>query len=573
MNPALTLPAVSPAVSAGLPAAQAAPPPTPEPEHWTDQFDPQSVARWVVAVVLAAAVGLGHWLFGDALGFWVAIPWLVPLAFVAYAAGLFREHGRVICRIGGMGLTYDSFCKGILVTGDIGSGKSCALQRIFHSLYQNCPEWGGMVVDEKGSQHEDIAEIDAHYAARPDYYRPWGEGPKFIVCRTRYPSDPPTWNPEVRINLIGDKRVPSNVSAAAVVATYTSVSGGTKDSNPFFPNQVRIQVAKGIDLLWVLVGLRMSFFEGPEELPLTAPTLPLVKKLLVEGTRTEGPLPDILRRILQRFGVSSDKPTQAEVLARCGNEIGDLVAHFEWAYLAQDVATLANIRSSITVHLEAFCRPEVQEVFCSPSPTFSFDEMNRGRVVCVSTHQGLATERKFICALMKELFYSQARRRFELPKRIRREMPLCVLVQDEAQRFLLEADGDVDILRASRCTTILAMQMQPAAFVQMDKQKAEVLMANLKTRIVFRSAFEDCAAMSSKFFGKRKFMKRTVSRGRGGTSVSLTPDEEPRIPARVLQDLRQFECVIRHPSGKLRKVMLRPVDGAGKKIAWWKLDR
>lgn len=572
MNQSLALPgAVAPAVAGSSPSS---PPLSAAPaEHWSDRFDPQAVARWAVAAILFAAVGLGHWLVGETLGIWVAIPWLVPVAFAVYASGIFKEPGRVICRIGGIGLTYDSFCKGILVTGDVGSGKSCALQGIFHSLYQNCPEWGGMVVDEKGSQHEDIAEIDSHYAARPDYYRPWGEGSKFIVCRTRYPSDPPTWSPPERTNLIGDDRVPSNVFAAAVVATYTSVSGGTRDSNPFFPNQVRIQVAKAIELLRVLVRLRMSFFEGPNEPALTAPTLPLAKKLLVEGSRSEGPLADILRRILQRFGVSSDKPTQAEVIARCGSEIGNLVAHFEWAYLAQDVATLANIRSSITVHLEAFSRPEVEEVFCSPTPTFSFDEMNQGRVVCVSTHQGLATERKFICALMKELFYAQARRRFELPKKVRRQMPLCLLVQDEAQRFLLEADGDVDILRESRCTTLLAMQMQTAAFALMERQKAEVLFGNLKTRVAFKAAHPDCAEMSAKFFGKRKFQKKTINRGKGGTSISLTPDEEFRMPARVLQELQQFQCVIRHPSGRLKKVMLRPLDATGKKIPWRKLHR
>jgi hypothetical protein len=51
------------------------------------------------------------------------------------------------------GLTWkrNQFCRGWLITGDTGSGKtSSGINQLAHQVFQNEPRWGGLCIDEKG---------------------------------------------------------------------------------------------------------------------------------------------------------------------------------------------------------------------------------------------------------------------------------------------------------------------------------------------------------------------------------------------------------------------------------------
>ena len=61
----------------------------------------------------------------------------------------------------------NQFCRGWLITGDTGSGKtSSGINQLAHQVFQNEPKWGGLCVDEKGVYWETLAAMARHYEDR-----------------------------------------------------------------------------------------------------------------------------------------------------------------------------------------------------------------------------------------------------------------------------------------------------------------------------------------------------------------------------------------------------------------------
>ena len=64
-----------------------------------------------------------------------------------------RRHpaSSVILRLGGFAWTIEDFCRGWLITGETGSGKTLgAVNAMLWDVSKNCPTWGGVCVDDKG---------------------------------------------------------------------------------------------------------------------------------------------------------------------------------------------------------------------------------------------------------------------------------------------------------------------------------------------------------------------------------------------------------------------------------------
>jgi len=56
-----------------------------------------------------------------------------------------------VARLGKLTWRRNQFCRGWLITGDTGSGKtSSGINQLAHQVFQNEPTWGGLCVDEKG---------------------------------------------------------------------------------------------------------------------------------------------------------------------------------------------------------------------------------------------------------------------------------------------------------------------------------------------------------------------------------------------------------------------------------------
>ena len=125
-----------------------------------------------------------------------------PLVNIVLGAGiglsfLFSERKReVILRIGPLTWTKEEFCRHFLITGDTGSGKTTSgLNPILVQITQNVPNWGGLVLGSKGTEHHFIRDLLKFHGRSADH----------VHLKVR-PSDASTnWIPPHRYNLLSDR--------------------------------------------------------------------------------------------------------------------------------------------------------------------------------------------------------------------------------------------------------------------------------------------------------------------------------------------------------------------------------
>jgi hypothetical protein len=59
-----------------------------------------------------------------------------------------RKRSSVILRLGGFSWDIFSFCRGWLITGQVGTGKTVgAINTMLWQVSKNCPSWGGICID------------------------------------------------------------------------------------------------------------------------------------------------------------------------------------------------------------------------------------------------------------------------------------------------------------------------------------------------------------------------------------------------------------------------------------------
>ena len=80
-----------------------------------------------------------------------------------------RNRKSIVARLGGLTWKRTQFCRGWLITGDTGSGKtSSGINQLAHQVFQNEPTWGGLCVDEKGVYWETLSAMARHYERETD---------------------------------------------------------------------------------------------------------------------------------------------------------------------------------------------------------------------------------------------------------------------------------------------------------------------------------------------------------------------------------------------------------------------
>jgi hypothetical protein len=166
----------------------------------------------------------------------------IGLALMA-ALLLLAPHNRkrVVAKLGNLRWKRTQFCRGWLITGDTGSGKtSSGINQLAHQVFQNEATWGGLCIDEKGVYWETLAAMAKHYGRERD----------LIQLRIRSDASDLNWSPEHRFNLTGDRSIPFTTSAKFVVDTATSLGqGGDKG---FFKSQAQTHIAHALELLYEL---------------------------------------------------------------------------------------------------------------------------------------------------------------------------------------------------------------------------------------------------------------------------------------------------------------------------------
>ena len=90
---------------------------------------------------------------------WVSFAPLFVCFLLSLACAPPRSHRRITARLAGLSWDRNDFCRGWLITGDTGAGKTFAINALLHSVFQNEPDWGGLCCDEKGIYHEALVQM------------------------------------------------------------------------------------------------------------------------------------------------------------------------------------------------------------------------------------------------------------------------------------------------------------------------------------------------------------------------------------------------------------------------------
>lgn len=454
---------------------------------------------WVVRNQAPTMAGYAVTILAEALG--------VAFAFLAFV-GEEERKGSIVLRLWGLVWTRDEVCTHFFVTGATGTGKTArAVVPIVHGLRSTLPDTGILAVDSKGALWKPLAAMA----------RSLGQEESLRLIRVRPPHvSADAWKPPLSLNLLGDPLVPWSTYAKMIVDTATAA--GQRGGQAFFKETARDVITHAMRALEVA------------DLPVT------------------------LANVHDAICISSET---ALLLGRLGEQRSE-AAQVERQYF-RDFAAQPPEQKSGTVYtvanfLRPYTPPEIREVMCSTSPTFSLAEVDAGRLVCLSVPQTFQVERRYLNLLFKQLFFLHAFRRFDLEPEEMRRRNVIVLVLDEGQKTtLVSEDGfsdhlTVDELREAGVCLISATQTPLSLYASFETQgKADVFMANLRTQVHFRAADEKGAKILAEKMGGRETRKYSGGVSGGRTSRNWQPQDEPWYKSQALLSLGDGEAVIRHP--------------------------
>jgi len=454
----------------------------------------------------------------------------IMLALIAVWLLFKPRKAGCVARLGGLMWKRTQFCRGWLITGDTGSGKtSSGINRLAHQVFQNEPTWGGLCIDEKGVYWETLTAMAKHYGREGD----------LIQLRIRTGSEDAQWTPEQRFNLTGDRSIPFTTYAKFIVDTATSLGqGGDKG---FFKSQAQTHIAHALEMLYEL------------QRPVT-----LLGAFELLSDR------ELLEEEMENLESLLETPRREAVYA-----------HFANRFLNQPDEQSGGVRETISNYLQYFLTPEVAEVFCSEESTFDFAAIDQGKIILTTMPQKFQTERRYVNTFLKLLYYSHALRRFDQTKADRANNNLLILWADEAQRFMTASeDGTsdyncVDVIREAGATVVAAAQSTTSFVPPLGNDKSKVLTLNLRNRMIFRAADEADAVQAADFLGKKRVVKRSWGFSAGKRNVNYSETEEHKIKPHKLRNLRDHECVLVHCERGFRRVTLPPLESDGTTAKWF----
>jgi hypothetical protein len=454
------------------------------------------------------------------------------LLVLTAACLLFAPRNRKSCvaRLGGLTWKRSQFCRGWLVTGDTGSGKTTSgINQLAHQVFKNEPTWGGLCVDEKGIYWETLSAMARHYGRERDLIR----------LQIRADDTDAKWIPPNRYNLTGDRSIPFTTYAKFIVDTATSLGqGGDKG---FFKSQAQTHIAHALELLFEL------------KRPVT-----LLDAFDLLSNR------DLLEEEMENLETLLQTPRREAVYA-----------HFANRFLNQPEEQSGGVRETIGNYLQYFLTPEIADVFCVGESTFDFATIDQGKIILTTMPQKFQTERRYVNTFLKLLYYNHALRRFDKPKADRAKDNLLVLWADEAQRFMTASeDGTsdyncVDVIREAGATVVAAVQSTTSLVPPLGSDKSKVLTLNLRNRLIFRAADEADAVQAADFIGKKRVIKRSWGSSAGKRNINYSENEEHKIKPHKLRTLRDHECVLVHCERGFRRVTLPPLESDGMVARWF----
>lgn len=438
---------------------------------------------------------------------------------------------KTIVALGRFTWDMNDFCRGWSITGRTGSGKTVgAIKTLMHQVFKNCPGWGGIAVDEKGSFHEIVSEIAGKYDAK-----------ERIVCFQVRPDDASAdWQPKAKLNLLSYPGIPWSTYAKIIVDTASSL--GQSSDKGFFRTQAQIHIEKAMELLEIM------------QYPVT---LENVYDMLTDK-----------RNLADAVGILAGEINGMDIdYVQKHPELSTklmLMKHFGDKFLNQPNEQLGGVISTIFNYLQYFTNPDIAEIFCCDEGSVDFSELDSGKIFVVSMPQKYQTERRYVNTFIKLLFYVHCLRRFDMSSECRKNANLLIFWADEAQGIVTAADDGfadykvVDKIREARGTVVFASQSTTSYYPVLDEKKTEVLLLNLSNQIYFTLADPKAARLAADIIGKREFWKRSYGYSYGRGSSNYQKVEEYRIKEYELMAMKKFECVIRHCEKGFVKTVIKP---------------
>ena len=455
---------------------------------------------------------------------------LTVIAALIFTMFFTRHHKSTVVKLGGLRWNRADFCRGWLITGDTGSGKTrSGITPLLHQVFQNEPTWGGLCIDDKGLYWETLSQMARHFGREQD----------LILLQVQPDHAPSDWRPLHTYNLTSDRSIPYNTYAKAVIDTASSL--GQSGEKGFFKSQAQIHIAKALEML---AALRADV------------TLENVYRLLTDEKELLAGMEDLC----------TDKSTLDEL---------EIITHFQNRFLSQPAEQLGGVKETIANYLQAFVTPEISQVFCPGQNTFDFSAIDRGKIICVAMPQKFQIERRYVNTFLKMLFYTHVLRRFDKPKEDRQKNNLLILWADEAQRFVTASEDGmsdyncVDVIREANATVVAAAQSATSFIPPLGRDKAKVFTLNLRNRLIFKAADEEGALDSADFIGRKTIVKKSWGYSGGRQSKNFTEQDEHRVKPHVLRHLAKHTAIIVHCERGHRKAVLPPLEPDGNVSEWF----
>jgi len=486
--------------------------------------------RRLCRAITFASAGVGGSLYLPPPYNWVSAATGAGLGFLQFIG---KKKRKVILRFGSLTWTREEFCQHFLITGSTGAGKTTSgLNPILVQVTQNVPNWGGLVLGSKGTEHHFIRELLTHHGRATDH-----------VHLATKPADASTkWKPTHRYNLLSDRSLSWTTHAKIISDIVASLTEGKQHA--FFRPMAQLALANAFELLDAL-GKKVTITRAYELLTTPEAALSAIKEL------------------------QSRDPSEKE---------RELIDFFETTFTGtQSHEQRDGVIGTLQTQLGFLIHPDVAQVFSSDEPnTTSLSALDRGTVFTVGMPQALATERRYLQTYLKILFYLHVLRRFDKPAEQRQHDNLLLLVGDEFQDLCTASEDGfsdhkaADRIREAGACIIAGMQSEISADPILGEKKRKVLTLNLRSRLIFTAAENEGATLSANFIGKKRIWKRTFSsKAFGSRTVSRRREQEFKIHPTKLESLDAHQAIVVHPSKQFLKSRLVPKDPKGETPRWF----
>jgi hypothetical protein len=241
---------------------------------------------------------------------------------------------------------------------------------------------------------------------------------------------------------------------------------------------------------------------------------------------------------------------------------------------------MGSLKGTIRNTLEPFRDPYLAEIFSVRESTFSFEDVDEGKVIMPTIPQRYKSERTVINTFFKLMNYYHMEDRFET-SHLTKNKNILVTIIDEAQGALAEGSNGtadynkIDKTREAKGALILASQSYTSYDTTMSKEGKEAIFLNSPNQIHMKAADEACAKYISTKLGKKKIMKVSTSTTGSKTTYQRKEEKEEKMDVDELMALKPFDAIVFHSNASQKpfQCVIPPLDEDGKEVDYYKTIR